>query len=333
MNNGDNQPAEGSIWNHWSIIIVPLLWALGGLMMTTVVMTLVKVSNDGLTYLESFKLAWQGGSFTLSAFASLLSCILGFIREFNKKSITLHKDFVKRSITLHKDIVNAIAEKPIVLHPPIRPFHPGNLEVFEELLNAVGGPQEALIALDATDPLEWWSNDMLGYLALQAQWVMKKNCRTIKRVFVWDTPAIRSAAGSKLLWLHASFGFKTIICPKRIYSSRAVLSGFHGGKDLKREFLIWDNEMEAIPAKVGKHNTLVYGLDSHWTTDTARENRNVPDGESVFRQIRSKPDATYRVQINKIEELAVGASRKILVLSGHTSHEIKTQLTKFALKL
>lgn len=318
MNNGDNQPAEGNFLSRSSLITVPLCAAVAGLILSTVIMAILTARNDEQTFVDGFKDAWDGGSIVISAFTSFLFCALAFFYEFNK-----------RSIKLHKDIVDAIAEKPIVLHPPIQPFDPETLKEFEDLLHARSGPQHNLIALDATDPLEWWSNDMLGYLALQAKWVMEKDGRTIQRVFVWDTPAIRSPAGSKLLWLHAMFGFKTIICHKAAYYSKKVISGPHGRKQLQREFLIWDNENNASAATL--KSGAVFGFESVWTTDTTELQRKDcrKKGKSVFRHIKDKPDATYRVQFRNIEAEASAGNSKILVLSNLTSEEIQSKLETF----
>jgi hypothetical protein len=142
-------------------------------------------------------------------------------------------------------------DRELVIQPRIRPFDAHTLDRVGDILipEARGapnneGPTTALLAVDLGGPTGWWTNDMLGYLALQVNWATRGQGRTVRRVFVWEPSEYICLAGLKILSIHKLLGFETYLFPKPSY--RRLIEKM---KPLAREFLVWDITGQAVPSK------------------------------------------------------------------------------------
>jgi len=74
---------------------------------------------------------------------------------------------------------------------------------------------EYIYAIDATPPKEWWSETLLGYLAILAHWKAQDSppfhYRQLSRLFGWNPADLLSQLGVKLIVLHRLFGFETYV--------------------------------------------------------------------------------------------------------------------------
>jgi len=174
-------------------------------------------------------------------------------------------------IVLHEDIRHEqqknwdslIKSRDLVLHPEIDYFESKHLAIAEEIIfpQNGGGPSECLFALDSTPPSEWWTNNMLGYLALQARWSSESPERTVSRFFVWSTCQFTSLVGMKIIQLHRLFGFETYIISQHCWDR--IARRLNINKKFFHECLVWDNG-NAKPSKVEEMSPTTYGYKSYW---------------------------------------------------------------------
>ncbi len=200
------------------------------------------------------------------------------------KKVKDHKGFCETILRQHIDhcskVEDEIYKKNLVFYPAMEAFDTNHTCVLEDMLSInhdsslssshAGGPQDILLCLDSTDPSQWWSNNMIGYLAIQSRWASLGNVRKVCRIFVWDKKELQSRAGSKLLALHRILGCTTIVCPSKYYNSIVKT------KKNKREFLIWDED-DAIGIKnsqLGSSAVQYYGYESFWYIADGEQERN-----------------------------------------------------------
>ena len=139
-------------------------------------------------------------------------------------------------------------DRELVIQPRIKPFNAYTLDRVHELLIpeirgcVLGeeGPCNLLLALDLGGPTSWWTNDMLGYLALQVNWVVRSPGRRVKRIFVWEPAEYISLPGIKIISIHKMLGFETYVFPKPCYRALMKKKEMRAKKQLFREFLVWD---------------------------------------------------------------------------------------------
>ena len=159
------------------------------------------------------------------------------------------------------------------------------------------GNLASLYAVDATSPHRWWSESMLGYLAVQAEWKAQDSPpfhqRQLSRLFVWTPADLRSPLGIKLILLHRLFGFHTYVMLKTHFEavrktlwtdtqfdnlrSKEGMSEHFGLK----EFVIWEGYSGAVDNKSR-------GYRSYWNLLEAdhpeRETHPDRDGETAANQ-------------------------------------------------
>jgi hypothetical protein len=131
-----------------------------------------------------------------------------------------------------------------------------------------------LYAVDATSPHRWWSESMLGYLAVQAKW-KAEDCppfhrRQLSRVFVWSPADLESPLGIKLVILHRLFGFNTYVIRRDDYQEirnglwpRQEFVTMRSQPEMEnhfglKEFVVWDG----FSAEVATRDR---GYRSHWS--------------------------------------------------------------------
>jgi hypothetical protein len=154
-----------------------------------------------------------------------------------------------------------------------------------------------LYAVDSTSPYRWWSESMLGYLAVLAEW-KAQDCppfhqRQLSRLFVWTPADLRSPLGRRLIHLHRLFGFDTYIVLKPDFESirKRLLIGQEFATLMSKvgmsehfglkEFVVW----EGCPPDVENSHR---GYRSYWSLLEAdhpeRETYTDFDGATAIKQ-------------------------------------------------
>jgi hypothetical protein len=173
--------------------------------------------------------------------------------------------------TLLMELDDKFNKANIVIHPELSPYEITHITALEKLIVCPSGmgPQSRLICMDATHPAYWWTNNMLGYLAVQSRWARDVS-REIVRIFMWNKQQIQSTAGCKLLTLHRLLGCTTIVCPPRRF--RMLVRP----QSLQREFVVWDDDHAQPTADCwvdyGQDGDIC-GFESHWDCFTGEEER------------------------------------------------------------
>jgi len=364
MDQGDEALAKDSFIRTAGEFAKLIGSAFGGLVVSTGLVTLILYSRPDVLGVEELsleqcvKMAFFKGWIGIHVGFSILSFGFAAYYLISKKNKAVHRDvsnkydelsksnqaFCRDVIQNHQsfgnDILETIQDKEIVLYPGMKTFNLPHVLALEQLLcEGCNGPQNSLLALDATEPPEWWTNNMLGYLAIQARWVSRGVGRSLKRTFVWERSAIGSPAGKKLLLMHHMFGFETFICPDYVYF-KDILKNSKANDDQRREFLIWDDK-GAVPVDVPTIGMGIFGYDSYWNTYHTRQQRDqvweeYREGVSTaFRPVTSCPDVTYRTQFRTVESIADvdPNSARVLKLDHLTSQDASSAIDAFVMKL
>ncbi len=220
---------------------------------------------------------------------SVLSILVGLIIELINIEKRTRKNWDTHLSQDKQQIKEILGGSQIVLKIDIKPFiitHLNFVMDFTDKLNSQGD----IYALDATEPWEWWSNSMLGYLAILSKWVSKYD-KKIHRYFLVSPDDLLAEPKVKLIQLHYLFGFDTYVLLKNVYEKFVKNSSKTLIKE-KREFLIWvkkenenDNNAEPIPIEVCDimlgNDRKIYGYESFWNVDDSEiDKRNIKVGKS-----------------------------------------------------
>lgn len=113
---------------------------------------------------------------------------------------------------------------------------PFNRSCMEESRNIIfNGPKKVIYAIDWTPAGAWLSEDLLGYLAMQANWCASDSEREVHRIFVWDHI---DNLERKMLAIHSMLGFHTYLANKEAVRKIAE------NKNHMRDVLFWDFPMK-----------------------------------------------------------------------------------------
>lgn len=233
------------------------IWPSTGYLLGSLISTGIMLSNPELTdsvdlnFFECWGKSLKGGWTGVELAFAFISGTIGIFFMIIKN----HNNYLNK-------LVQNIESKEIVLYPGMKGYDEDHIVALEEILfsnneKENNGPVDKLIAFDATEPNKWWTNDMLGYLALQCRWKNQKPDREVIRVFIWNKNWIGSTPGNKLLKMHQMYGFQTIICPPEIFKK------FVKKEDFKREILIWDDDNARPAKKAYKIGINTYGYESY----------------------------------------------------------------------
>ena len=244
-------------------VFVVVVSTLIGLFLSTLIIAAVIVSQadsnttegQELNYLKCIPLAWKEAWPPLQIAVGCLFALVGLAWRHNLK----HYEY-------NQELSNKIDSKKLVLHPGMEEYDCEHLRVLEGILFPIqfidgkktasqSSPRNKLLVVDATDPNGWWTNDMLGYLALQSRWASESPHREVKRIFVWGKEWLMSTPGIKLIILHNILGCKTIICPPSEFYKAEKRN------DYKREFVVWDDDTAlGASSRIGDG---IYGYESY----------------------------------------------------------------------
>lgn len=249
-----------------------------------------------ISFLEASK---QGFSGSIAGIDMLFALLIGLIIQYGE----LHKQHEKGWERL-------IKTRDLVLHPEINYFESKHLGKSQEIMfSPDGGPRKCILALDSTSPGEWWANNMLGYLALQARWAMKEPNRTVSRFFVWSTCQFDSAAGMKIVQLHRLFGFETYIISQHCWDRIAKRNSHKSAKTLNHECFVWDDD-DALPCDIHEMAKETFGYRSDWALKVGDEARNqimehlkIKEKKEVFFHPLNKEEAkAFRDLLNGLKQ-------------------------------
>ncbi len=162
----------------------------------------------------------------------ILTTIVGLMHQLRKESEERWRKYFKG------------AEVVIQLIPKMKPLNKVAIEVAQGIFlrnsGITGDNASRLYAIDWNTPDYWLRNDMLGYLAAQAQWQTKGNgLREVHRLFIWDRI---DNIGEKILGIHCLMGFHTYVALRKSIDIAGNVE-----RDLMRDVLYWDGTAEATP--------------------------------------------------------------------------------------
>ncbi len=192
----------------------------------------------------------------------------------------------KRHLTQDRtQIQELLKNADVVLRIDIKPLDHEHISVIQTLLSCLDDRVKSLYALDASLPAHWWSNSMLGYLAIQSKWASADPSRSIHRIFVLSRSELDSTHGRKIIGLHTLMGFRTYIVLNSIFEQ---LYEAYNELDVeappRKEFVIWDN-VDSFPSKTNLPKKLkskeIYGYQSFWLTSTPHEERETGDSIDI----------------------------------------------------
>lgn len=235
--------------------------------------------HKGLSYFDSiirFTIDKYNFGTLIISFVLLAISIFLWMYAKNKKSI---RELISNSNEV-KDIIDQHLKKSkIVFESGIHEFDNTHLLALQRVLNALSNNVTEIIALDNTEPIQWWSDTMTGYLALLAKWKAldtQHRRRKVSRIFVFDVNELLSPIVAKTVTLHSLMGFSTYIYSKKMFDS--IFDDFTKVGDViinKKEFLIWDSPIEnkisfELNEKTWKN---VNCYQSFWTIDSSKYDR------------------------------------------------------------
>lgn len=133
--------------------------------------------------------------------------------------------------TIIRAEVNALSDRVqffVKVSDVARPIDSSSMHEFSKIM--FSGPKKTIFAIDWNSGETWLSDDMLGYLAAQANWRAMEHGREIYRIFVWDR---LDPLSKKLIDIHSMLGFHAFILSKAA-AEATVPAPF------RRDVIFWD---------------------------------------------------------------------------------------------
>lgn len=158
---------------------------------------------------------------------------LGILAKINYHIFKSFRGQVKDQV--HKDLGVYLSRSTIAFENAIQKFDYDHLIALENLLKALNSTEvNEVFSIDNSEPLTWWSETMIGYLAVLANWKSldtEKKRRAVGRVFVCPPHELVRPVLAKTLALHKLMGFETIVYSQDIFNSIFT--------ELKNETIDW----------------------------------------------------------------------------------------------
>lgn len=215
----------------------------------------------------------------LEILVALLGGMIFFAKDQLKKWNILSKKFDnywEKHLKQDRDQLKEIfGNAQIVLKIDIEEFNSDHIRVIQDILEGLHNNKnvKAIYAIDASHPAQWWTNSMLGYLAIQSRWTSLSKDRKVHRFFILNRGELSSLSGKKIIQMHTLLGFETYIILEPIFDRlfKRFLEENHFNIQ-KKECLIWENPLSnpsrtSLPQKFVDDD--IYGYQSFWLTDTA----------------------------------------------------------------
>jgi len=173
------------------------------------------------------------------------------------KHITTTENRILKETIERQD--RTLKQSKIVFEAGISEFKDDDLLIFHRILAELKkiGKNISIFAIDNTDPRTWWTDNMIGYLALLSQHHPES---AIHRIFVCQMNDLKSPVFAKLIGLHSLMGFRTYVIEYNKYKD--VVKKFkrkHAPNyDMQREVFIWREETNGSK---GVSVSNVFGID------------------------------------------------------------------------
>jgi hypothetical protein len=182
------------------------------------------------------------------SFISFVLAICTAIYQFNKDNNEKQEKLTKE---LDERIDRTLSHSKIVFENGINEFNDEHLLAFQRILAELDKKELINIyAIDNSDPRTWWSDTMIGYLALLSKSKHKNN---IHRIFVCRKNELLSPIFAKTIGLHSLMGFKTYIIVYEKYKeilnmiNRTTTNDTSKKYDIEKEVFLWtENENQSI---------------------------------------------------------------------------------------
>lgn len=240
-------------------------------------------------------------------FAVLIIIIKIYLNVFRNLQSTLLKkekllfENVNAQLISKIDLINDKVEKisdqvdgylnkaKIVFETGIKDYDDNHLGALKKILNSLEGKDvKDIYAIDNTEPIQWWSETMTGYMALLSNWKAKKSERQVHRIFVFTKNELLSPIVTKTLTLHSLMGLKTYIISKekfdKVYTEFSK-SFSEKTRIEKKEVLIWEEPTTHLANCVIASNNKWSNItcyQSFWDMNMPKEKRSSSINDMEF---------------------------------------------------
>ncbi len=214
---------------------------------------------------------------TNTNYSSMKDEFLNIWGEIFKNNNEQWESFKKsRDIVINVKVTEIFDHKHVVfLQDKLERAFP-NIKEYIKNRYIVEVPDAHIYALDASNPKTWLTENMLCYLAIQAEWkswdFRPKHERLISRIFVMHPSNLNSIIGKRIIIFHRLLGFDTYVVAMDEFKKK-----FHEIKNLpdfcdnklfdENEFVVWDGFKSTVD--VGN-----LGYRSFWRVSTDFDKRN-----------------------------------------------------------
>lgn len=165
----------------------------------------------------------------------------------------------------------------IVFETGIKDYDDTYLLLLQKILNELENLDDVktIYLIDHSDPIQWWSDSMTGYLSLLAKWRANKPIRRVHRIFVLSKNELLSPVTIKTIAFHSLLGFNTYVFEEEQYKALFKEYTAELGQSCKikmKELLMWTISSTSVFHPVSFHvnsakwgNILLY--QSFWDID------------------------------------------------------------------
>ena len=184
-------------------------------------------------------------------------------------------------------ITELLNRQEIVVKIDIQEFDNDHIKVIQELFQQFEQNEtiNEIFVLDSSHPVQWWSESMLAYLAVQSTW-LKNNSNKIHRFFILNESELNTKEAKKIITFHVLMGFNTYLILKSSFNG--ILTQYNRDKSEQekvknKEYFIWNGVDNTVLdtnnnplnscnlnsiKKIKNLNKKVVGYQSLWNIDT-----------------------------------------------------------------
>ncbi|MFH0734626.1 MAG: hypothetical protein V1773_06990 [bacterium] len=180
---------------------------------------------------------------------------------------------------------NYLKTVKIVFESGIKDFDDNHLLALEKVVNGLDEGVTNIYAIDNSEPSAWWTDTMMGYLAVLSKWKAAdtdNHRRTVSRFFICENNDLLNIVFLKTIMMHYLMGFRTYVFSKNSFSSIFDKLSEENGKEWcinKKEVLIWNSSnQKSIDFEInGDEYYNVNCYQSFWDIDIDRNLRKDKD--------------------------------------------------------
>jgi hypothetical protein len=210
--------------------------------------------NEEIKHLTCEEAFYRAITEPLAAIIAFILSICTAIYQFSKEHNKEQEELIKK---LDEKVDAVLNRSKIVFESGINEFDDRHLLALYRVLNKLENEQKPIkghmqpkiiniYAIDNSDPRTWWSDTMIGYLALLSKYRPGIN---VHRIFVCQKNELLSPIFVKTVGLHSLMGMKTYVIEYDQY--KKVLDSLGYKKyNIKKEVFIW-TQGEQNPKNLG----------------------------------------------------------------------------------